>query len=261
MLNHYRGGTGEPLVLIHGIGSRWQMWEPVLGRLRPHRDVIAIDLPGFASSPPAPPGTPPGSASLTDMVGDFLDELGVQRPHVAGNSLGGLIALELAKRGRTRSATGLSPAGFHTRGEARFERISLAASVRMARLLSPYAESLLSTGFSRTLMFTQLVGRPWRIPASQAVDSLRDLAGAPWFDDTLEALAAERFSGGAQIDVPVTVAWGVRDHLLLPRQAARAEGEIPGARRVMLDGCGHVPTWDDPAQVAEVLLAGSSNGR
>ena len=59
---YHRSGTGPPLVLIHGIGSHWQMWQPVLSRLEPERDVIAFDLPGFGASPMPPPGRRPGSS-------------------------------------------------------------------------------------------------------------------------------------------------------------------------------------------------------
>ena len=129
-LNHYRGGQGEPLVLIHGIGSRWQMWEPVIDQLRAHRDVIALDLPGFGASPMPPPGTPAGLDCLVTLVTGFLDELGVERPHCAGNSLGGLIVLEMARRGLARSANALSPAGFANRPEMLTARASLWLMVR-----------------------------------------------------------------------------------------------------------------------------------
>src|SRR5437016_8324199 len=132
-LNYHRVGAGEPLVLIHGIGSRWQVWEPVLDRLAAERDVIAIDLPGFGASPMPPPGTPAGIESLTSLVSDFLDSLDIDRPHVAGNSLGGWISVELAKLDRVRSATGLSPAGFFNDREANFAVWSLWAMVRGAR--------------------------------------------------------------------------------------------------------------------------------
>src|SRR5947207_2828093 len=102
-LNHHRAGEGPALVLIHGIGSRWEVWEPVLATVAAEREVVAIDLPGFAGSEMPPPGTPAGAASLTRLVGEFLDELGLERPHVAGNSLGGRVALELGKSGRARS--------------------------------------------------------------------------------------------------------------------------------------------------------------
>src|ERR1700685_2413189 len=98
-LNHYRAGAGEPLVLLHGIGSHWQMWEPVLSVVTAHDGVIAAALRGFGDSPMQPPGTPPGLDSLCELVLGFLEQLGVERPHVAGNSLGGMMTLELARRG------------------------------------------------------------------------------------------------------------------------------------------------------------------
>jgi pimeloyl-ACP methyl ester carboxylesterase len=237
------------------------MWQPVIALLAGEREVIAVDLPGFGSSPRPPAGTPPGVATLTRLVAEFTAELGLERPHVAGNSLGGWISYELAKAGLVRSATGLSPAGFHTPGEARFQRFSLATAARAARLTARYAERIYSPPAARTLAFFQLASRPWRWPAQEAVDGLRDLAHAPWFDETLAAITREPFTGGELIDVPVTIAWAEHDRVLLPRQAARAAAAIPGARSVTLRGCGHVPTWDDPEQVARVLLEGSAGSR
>jgi pimeloyl-ACP methyl ester carboxylesterase len=258
MLNHHRAGNGEPLVLIHGIGSRWQVWNPVLERLQAEREVIAIDLPGFGASPPPPPGTPPGIDSLTRLVVEFLDQLGLERPHVAGNSLGGWLSLELAKRGRARSATGLSPAGFHNDREAIYQRTSFRVTIRLARALAPHAETLSRSALLRILLLSQLVYRPTRLSPRDAAESVRALAGAPWFDETLDAINAERFTGGEQIDVPVTIAWAEHDRILLPRQAPRAARAVPIARAITMTGCGHVPTYDDPEQVARVLLEGSA---
>ncbi len=257
-LNYHRGGSGEPLVLIHGIGSQWRMWEPLLARLEREREVVALDLPGFGASPPPPPGTPAGVPALTSLVAEFLaDELGLDRPHVAGNSLGGWVALELAKQDRVRSATALSPAGFHSDAEARFQRVSLWTAVRAARLLAARAESVTATTVGRAAALGQYVAHPSRLPATDAADAIRALAGAPWFDEMLDAALSDRFSGGEQITVPVTIAWGEKDRLLLPRQGVRAAQEIPSARMVTLYGCGHVPTYDDPEQVASVVLEGS----
>jgi pimeloyl-ACP methyl ester carboxylesterase len=258
-LNHHRAGSGPPLVLVHGIGSRWQVWDPVLARLAAEREVVALDLPGFADSPTPPPETPPGVASLTSLVAEFLDDLGLDRPHVAGNSLGGWIALELAKQGRVRSATVLSPAGFHTRREARYERGALWTAVRAARLLAPIADRVTASPSARRALLGLFVAHGDRVPAPDAAASVRALAAAPWFDATLAAIPREHFRGGELISVPVTIAWGEHDRLLLPRQAPRALRVIPGARLVTLRGCGHVPTYDDPDQVARVLLDGSSD--
>jgi pimeloyl-ACP methyl ester carboxylesterase len=255
-LNYHRAGTGEPLVLIHGIGSRWQMWEPVLERVAERREVIALDLPGFGASPMPPVGTAAGLDSLSRLVAEFIAEIGLERPHVAGNSLGGWIALELAKQGLARSATALSPAGFHTRPESVFQRSSLWLMVRSARLLAGRADRLVASPRRRKIMFGQVVARPELIPSRDAAESVRALAGAPWFDATLAALITDRFKGGERIDVPVTIAWGERDRLLIfSRQAPRARRLLPRARHVVLHGCGHVPTWDDPDTIVRELLS------
>ncbi len=89
LLNHHREGTGEPLVLIHGIGHFWQGWRPVIERLSAEREVIAIDLPGFGHSPLPPAGTPAGITSLTDLVAGFCADIGLERPHVAGTRSAG----------------------------------------------------------------------------------------------------------------------------------------------------------------------------
>jgi pimeloyl-ACP methyl ester carboxylesterase len=257
-LNHYRSGTGEPLLLMHGIGSRWQMWGPVIGRLAERHDVIAVDLPGFGASPMPPPGTPPGIDSQVALVSEFLGQLGVDRPHVAGNSMGGLLALEMARRGLARSATALSPAGFASRAETTSARISLWLSVRLARRTARYADTLFATAAARKLGLSLFVARPERLSGAEAADNTRALAHAPWFDETLPALRSHEFSDAEQIGVPVTVAWGAKDRLLRPRQARRAAHAIPRARVLLLQGCGHVPTWDDPEQVAQVLLDGAA---
>ncbi len=257
-LHYHRGGQGEPLVLIHGIGSRWQIWEPVLGGLEPHRDVIALDLPGFGASPMPAPGTPPGVDSLVGLVSEFLAQLGIERPHVAGNSLGGLIVLEMARRGLVRSATALSPAGFATRAEVLGARATLKLSFAVSRRLAPRAERLLRSRAARQIAFSATVAHPARMSPADAAANLRGLARAPWFGATLPTIRPMAFSGPSAIDVPVTVGWGRKDRLLLPRQARRAGREIPGARIVMLDDCGHVPTYDDPALVTRVLLEGSA---
>src|SRR5512140_3471195 len=113
-LHHHRRGSGEPLVLIHGIGHRWQAWLPVLDRLAAHHDVVAIDLPGFGASPVPPRGTAHDMAAAVRYLGEFFEAHGLDTPHVAGNSLGGGIALELAAAGLARSATALAPVGFFT---------------------------------------------------------------------------------------------------------------------------------------------------
>jgi len=256
-LAHVRRGSGPPLLLIHGIGSQWQMWQPVLDRLARERDVVALDLPGFGDSPPLD-GTPSVEA-LASAVAELARGLGLDRPHAAGNSLGGGVALELARQGEARSACVLSPAGFGTMREGSWTRMLLLSSRRWAQRLGCHTELVMRSPVGRTLALWHLTGRPWRVPADEAAGATRNLARSPAFEATLDALREHRF-GGHTFDVPVTVAWGERDRLLIyGRQSARAKRLLPDARHVTLEGCGHVPTWDDPEQVARVVLEASAS--
>jgi len=179
-------------------------------------------------------------------------------PHVAGNSMGGLMALEMAARGLVRSATALSPAGFANRPEMAYGRASLWLSVRLARRTAPYARTMFATAAGRRLGLSLFVARPERLTPDEAAENARALADAPWFNETLPTLEAFECPDRAPTTVSVTVAWGSRDRLLLPRQARRAARALPRARVLMLRGCGHVPTWDDPEQVASVILEGAA---
>src|SRR6202007_1765835 len=112
LLAYERHGSGEPLLLIHGIGHRRQAWYPVLDQLAEDYDVILVDLPGHGGSSGRPNPAVPIKDAFRHELEVVLNHLGVERPHVAGNSLGGLIALEMANDGLARSVTALSPAGF-----------------------------------------------------------------------------------------------------------------------------------------------------
>jgi pimeloyl-ACP methyl ester carboxylesterase len=255
-LNYERLGSGEPLLLIHGTGSNLLSWKPVMNRLAEERDVIAIDLPGHGSSPVTPAGTPPTAAGFARVIATFLsEELGIESAHLAGNSMGGWTALEIAKLGPARSVTALCPAGLWRERTPRYCIASFRFSYALARLLGQRGARLAtSTAVGRTLLMEQMFGRPWKIPAEEAAEVVGNLVESPGFLAHLEAAAPERFSGGRGIDVPVTVAWGTRDFLLLPWQSRHREELPPHTRFVSLSGCGHVPMHDDPGLVASVVL-------
>src|SRR4051794_29880719 len=124
-LAHTRTGSGDPVVLIHGVGSFARAWKPVIEAMRGERDVIALDLPGFGGSPTMPIGVVPDARALAGAVAYFLEGLGVEQPLVGGNSLGGWVALELARRGRARAVVGVSPAGFASPLEGKAGRAQL----------------------------------------------------------------------------------------------------------------------------------------
>jgi pimeloyl-ACP methyl ester carboxylesterase len=252
-ITYERRGSGTPLLLVHGIGSRWEVWLPVLDALAAHHDVIAVDVPGFGLSPRPPAGTPAGVPSLCELLEVFLAELGVLKPHVAGNSMGGWIALELARRGSARSSTALSPGGFL--GRDRLYSTPLLCVQRLAaKLTRPLAPTLFRSELGRKLGWANVVAHPERMTPEDAVLGLQGLADAPWFWPTLFELTKTAFGDGSEISVPVTIAWGSKDHLLPPHQAATALRQIPSASFVSLPDCGHVPMYDNPALVSEVIL-------
>jgi pimeloyl-ACP methyl ester carboxylesterase len=250
-------GSGPPLVLLHGIGSRRAVFDPVAGTLAKSRRVIALDVPGFGDSPPdAGEPTAVGFAARLEtwFAGQALD-----RPHVAGNSMGGAIALELARRGCVASATAISPAGFWNPRERSYARNSLKASRQLARAIRPAVPAITSSAAGRTALFAQTFGKPWRLTPAEAVATIDAFIDAPSFDGAMAAFAEYTFRGADDArGTAVTVAWGTRDALLLPRQARRAERLMPWARHVALPGCGHVPFHDDPEAVAGVMLAASA---
>ncbi|MEU9336368.1 alpha/beta fold hydrolase [Streptomyces sp. NPDC048290] len=256
-VSYVRVGAGEPLLLLHGIGHHRQAWDPVLDILATERDVIVMDLPGFGASPALPDGLPHDLPTTNAVLGALCATLGLDRPHVAGNSLGGLLALEMGREKLVRSVTALSPAGFWSQAERRYAFTVLRTMRHTARRLPPpVVERMARTAAGRAALTSTIYAHPARRSPDAVVAETRALAEAPGFAETLRAGTDVRFTDDVT-GVPVTVAWGSRDRLLLRRQGVRAKRIIPHARLVRLPGCGHVPMHDDPALVARVILDGS----
>ncbi|MFF9571706.1 alpha/beta fold hydrolase [Streptomyces sp. NPDC014685] len=253
-VQYERTGAGEPLLLLHGIGHHRQAWDPVLPLLAGERDVIAVDLPGFGVSPALPDGLPYDLPTVVTVLGSFCSVVGVDRPHVAGNSLGGLLALGLGREKLVRSVTALSPAGFWAPGERRYAFTTLRAMRRAALSMPmPLIERLSRSAAGRTTLTSTIYARPGRRSPDAVVAETVALREATGFHQTLAAGRDALFTDDVP-GLPVTVAWGSRDRILLRRQGVRAKRVIPDARLVRLPGCGHVPMNDDPALVSRVIL-------
>jgi pimeloyl-ACP methyl ester carboxylesterase len=256
-----RRGAGAPLVLLHGIGGSRHAWDPVIPALAERFDVIAIDLPGHGDSEPLPAEVEPSPAALAASVAGFLDALGVTAPHVAGNSLGGWIALELAELGPVASLTLLSPAGLWRDKAPRYCRVSL----RVIRWLAKHATGALSGvgryRLGRVLTLGQIYGRPARVDPDYARTAIRDMGTCPGFDATMRASERRQYTPGSTIDVPVTVAFGSRDFILLPRQSRHLDELPPGTRVEPLPGAGHVPMPDSSDAVAALITSATTHDR
>ncbi|MDG6102758.1 alpha/beta fold hydrolase [Dactylosporangium aurantiacum] len=250
-IHSVRRGAGEPLVLIHGIGHHWRAWEPVIDLLAEHHDVIAIDLPGFGRSPA--PAQNHGMPSAVEALAGWFAETGLDRPHVAGNSLGGAIALELAAAGHARSVTALSPAGFCTPAQVR-RALGILRGHRVGAFTpTPVLKAFYRTGFGKAFSFGWLVRDPGVLTAERALADTLALRGGKGFSAVARHGRAYTYTGRPD-GVPVTIAWGSRDRIFLPVQADVARERLPWATHVALEGCGHVPMSDDPAGVAAVIL-------
>jgi pimeloyl-ACP methyl ester carboxylesterase len=253
-LAYERLGAGPPLVLLHGIGHSRRAWSPLVDLLRSQRELVIVDLPGHGSSPLPTPAGPLGVMELTDLLERFLVELAVDRPAVAGNSLGGAMALELLRRGAARSAVALAPIGFWSCLELRYTIASLRAARALVHILRPALPRLVASAPLRSALLAQYFAHPGRLGPADALDTVTDFGTAPGVPAILPYSRHYRFTSGDELAGPVTIGWGDRDRLLVGRQARRAEQLLPGARHVRLAGCGHVPMSDDPAAVASLLL-------
>lgn len=248
-LAYDRSGSGEPLVLMHPLGADRGMWEPVRPLLADHHDTIAMDMPGFGGSPELPEEMPATAGAIATSIEATLDSLGIQRAHVAGNSLGGWVALELAKSDRCLSVTTLCAAGFW--GRPLGPRPEIVRGI--ARALAPALRPLLATKRGRSLLLRGPVAHPERVPPKAAHRLVRAYALAPGYDRANAEMRRTLFSGFEEISVPITMAWAEHD------RSVTAPAQVPArVESAFLADCGHIPTWDDPQRVAEVILATTS---
>lgn len=246
-----RRGVGKPLVLIHGIGSRKEVWNPLIDALIAEREVIAVDLPGFGATPRL------GKCSVAnniDVVEALIKELDLDKPDVGGNSMGGGIALELARRGAAGRAIAFSPIGFWDKAGRIWCQQSIGNLYRVVSLIPGFRNAATSPVLYPLLAC--LYGKPWRVALDQRqldVDGVLDATGVA---ETLDSFADYRFADPDELaHVPVTIAWGSRDVVLTYRtQSARARKLLPHAQHVTISGAGHVPFGDDPATCAKLLL-------
>jgi pimeloyl-ACP methyl ester carboxylesterase len=253
-----RVGSGEPLVLIHPLGSRRQIWAPLIARLAAEREVVAIDQPGFGESPVDEAGDDLTVADRAARLQEFFAELGLQRPHVAGNSIGGAIALELGRAGAARSVTAFSPIGFWRHAGKSWCKVALRGGDWAARH-SPPADAM-PLAWLRLNLFLYAFGRPFAPPAEQVLATAAGSRRSPGFRGAVEGGLEYYFADPGELAaIPVTVAWGRRDVLCtFWTQSRRARRILPEARHVTIPRGGHIPFFDAPERCAEILLRNSS---
>lgn len=256
-ISYSRLGTpqGVPVLLVHGIGHRRQAWGrvPELLAERGH-DVIVVDLPGHGSSPA--PRRPDGYSmrSSVEQLERLCRQLGAHRPHVVGNSLGGLMALHMAARGRAESAVAISPAGFYPPHHLLVVGPELVTIKLAARLPEAIYRRIVSSPRLRRAALGVLYRRPEVLSIEDCLGDARSLRGSKGFWPHFVRATVHRFT--RQPRVPTTIVWGDQDRMLLPAQADRARARFRDNPLVSVTGlpdAGHCGQVDQPERVVEVI--------
>ena len=242
------------MVLIHGVGSNRHIWDPVIPALSERFEVIAIDVPGYGDSRPLPDGEEPSIPALADAIERELAQIGIRKAHLVGNSMGGWISFELARRGVARTVVAISPAGAYTTSEGRRESFTLAAHKLGAQASAPLGRLPYVVPQMRSVLLRPMFGRPRNVSPEAAAHSCRKLADSPSFTATRRWMRSHSPEGLDEISCPVLVAWGTKDRLLTPKQGPRWISAIPGSQLRLMPGLGHLPQSDDPELVSSVIL-------
>lgn len=260
-MNCVRMGTGQPLLMLHGLGGSWRSWSTITGPLRQQRDLVMVDLPGFGETPPLLRET--NILTLADAVTSFLGEQGLYGVDVVGSSMGARLAMELARRGVVGATVALDPGGFWRGWQRRFFYGSMWASIRLVCRLQPVMPAICKSRVGRTLLFPQFSPKPWALPGEAVLEEMQSYTRAMRFDELLHSLAYGPEQEGApagSMRKPMVIGWGRQDRVCMPRQAAVAQRLFPDARMHWFDRCGHFPHWDQPQDTVRMILESTGPG-
>ena len=253
----HRGGSGTPLLCVHGFTDTWRTWDLVLPALEREHDVLAPTLAGHAGGPPLAGAFT--AATLPDALERAMDEAGFATAHIVGNSLGGFLALQLAARGRAESVVALAPAGGWAAGDDSFGETAayFVDSLEQMKAAAPHAEEIVSTPEGRRQATQSFATNYEHIPAELLAHMMRGVASCDGALPMLEFALREGYALAAErITCPVRIVWGTDDQLLpWPSAAARFRDDwLPHADWVELDGIGHCPQLDVPLESAQLIL-------
>ena len=246
-----RAGSGEPLLLLHGMGSSRRDLTAVAGLLAERFDVLNVDLPGVGRSPALE--RRPTVAAIADAVERTLDAEGVGPVHVLGNSLGARVALELAVRGRARSVVAIAPSGLNVPRERAFQGTGMALARVTLRTAAPLVEPLSRSAVGRAALLAPLKARAWSTSPEEAIGAREGFADSRDFWRTLLwGLLLDVPRGLDRIDCPVTLVQGVADWIS-SGQTVRYLPLVPRSRFRPLLWAGHAPQSDRPRTIVRLV--------
>lgn len=248
---------GSAVVLLHGFNASANAWRDVIPLLRSYHEVYTPTAIGHRGGPPVP-RRPATIRDVVDWAEGYLDEQDLQQPHLVGHSMGGFVAIELARRGRAKTVCALSPGGFWSSGDGLRKQTmaKVTNGAGMARLTRPIAPFVMRSATMRRLWF--------RGSAAEHGDRITAQRGVEIADDYLACtLRSEVFSTDEEqvapldpLPCPITLAWSEKDAMLpVASYGPNARERLPQATFIILEDVGHDPMMDDPALVARTILA------
>lgn len=246
-----------PLVLLHPATSSGRVWQELVPLLSEKHEVHTPTLLGHRGGP-AVQRRPAMPADVVDSAERYLDAHGLDRPHLAGNSGGGVVAIELARRGRAATVCALSPGGLWSSNDnsaARRVHKLIRVGGKMVRLMHPVAPLVLKSAAGRRISLRNFICHGERLSPSRALDLyFTDPIGCTIMDDF--AASREVVEPLDPLPCPITLAWSEVDRMVPAEPYGRMARELlPGATWIVLPGVGHNPMIDDPGLVARTIMA------
>ena len=248
--------SAPPLVLLHGLAERRQVFSWIVPLLAPRLRVVSIDLPGFGGSPPLP-GAGFDLGAVCERVEAVVAELGLERPAMLGHSLGGGVTVRYAaeRPGALRALVLIAPAGLIASGAVRpsWRRPRLHALGRGA--LRAAIPLIAARRGLRERAFARVVGDPASLDAALARELMMGaVEGRSTPQAGIEIVYAGLRDRLEALTLPALVVWGGRDHVVSPRYAEMLRDALPQGRLLLLPDAGHVPMCEQPAEVAGAVL-------
>jgi pimeloyl-ACP methyl ester carboxylesterase len=247
----------EPLLLIHGFTDTATTWSSVRPLLEPHHQVLAPTLMGHRGGPPVAPGTTNPMTAMADDLERRLDEAGIEKAHLVGNSLGGWLAFELGNRGRGLSIVAISPAlGWETEHAPRATQRVFKVAHRAIPFSRRAAKFLATRPGLRKLAFRDLIAHPERVRPNVAYELIMGSTECSMYEPFLAYLDERDYRARwNEFEIPTRIAWGRKDRTL-PFKSCTGwyKTSLPDAEWVELPDCGHLAQHDDPELVAKTIL-------
>ncbi|MFT3925728.1 MAG: alpha/beta hydrolase [Myxococcales bacterium] len=248
----------EPIVLLHPFSLCPEVWKPILPELEKHHPVYSLGLPGHHGTDPLPHDFDHSIESAVDLMEQKLDEVGIERAHLVGNSLGGWIAIELARRGRALSVVAIAPGGGWEAGSPEEERLvrKFKLTNLLLRLGGPLSLMMANYALTRRVFLGDAVARPERLEPEDAALFIDAARRCTCYMGIVEALPRQPAPSAFEaLPCPIRVIWGTHDRVLpLEGYSGRWQRLLTGADWVTIENVGHVPMYDDPKRVAEAIL-------